>query len=82
MCFLKTAAIYRKQSEATAEANKDESGGSPCTITGAIVFAHMVRSKMGEGDRFAYERDVNIALITNNAKNNCKLGYSTQLPLF
>lgn len=75
MCFLKTAAIYRKQSEASrflrSGSEQRQAGGSPCTITSAIVFARMVKSKMGEGDRFAYESDVEIALIRNNAKNNC-----------
>lgn len=49
----------------------------PVHNLGCIVFAHMVKLKTRE-DTFAYERDVNIALMTNNAKSNCKLGLSTQ----
>lgn len=40
MCFLKTAAIYRKQSEATRflhdGTEQRRARGSPCTITGAL----------------------------------------------
>lgn len=82
MHFLKTAAIYCKQSEAIRflhDGTAQRRAGEPRrTITDALSLFISGKSKMGNGDPFPYERGVNVVLITNNANNNCKLGHGRE----